>query len=88
MRVHLSALGHPLVGDKRYGARGRLPKAPGEELIAAVRGFARQALHAERLAFAHPESGEPMVFESPLPADMSALVDVLQRDLKAAEASA
>lgn len=64
IRVHLQAIGHAVVGDTRYGgARQSLP-AP------------RQFLHAEHLAFAHPATGEPLAFDSPLPPD---LVDVLDR---------
>ena len=58
IRVHLAAIGHPVVGDTRYG-RAR-------PALACPRPF----LHAERLAFAHPISGEPMSFESPLPTDL------------------
>jgi 23S rRNA pseudouridine1911/1915/1917 synthase len=62
IRVHLSSIGHPVVGDAVYGgSRGG---------IAATRPM----LHAHRLAFAHPRTGEPMVFESPLPADMDAVL--------------
>lgn len=64
IRVHLQAIGHPVVGDPRYGgARSSLPSP-------------RQFLHAEHLAFAHPGTGETMAFDSPLPAD---LLDVLDR---------
>ena len=77
IRVHLGAVGHPLVGDRRYGARGIVPPGATAEAAAAIRGFARQALHADRLAFAHPVHGEPMVFESELPEDMACLLDAL-----------
>lgn len=80
VRVHMASLGHPLVGDRRYGARGRLPKAPSDGLIAEIRGFARQALHARRLTFEHPTTGAALEFESPIPADMQALVDALRQD--------
>lgn len=64
IRVHLQAIGHPVVGDPRYGGRRQSLPAP------------RQFLHAEHLAFAHPVSGEPMAFDSALPTD---LTDVLER---------
>ena len=80
VRVHLAAIGHPLVGDRRYGARGRLPKQPTEELISAVQSFDRQALHAAGLAFVHPSSNERMEFESKLPADMRRLIETLRMD--------
>ena len=54
VRAHLSAIGHPLVGDKRYGARGRLPRNPAAELIETIRRFPRQALHSRFLGFEHP----------------------------------
>jgi 23S rRNA pseudouridine1911/1915/1917 synthase len=65
IRVHLAAIGHPVVGDRRYGGH----KDP---FTAARRFF----LHAERLAFDHPRTGEHLTFESPLPDD---LVKVLSR---------
>ena len=80
IRVHLSSVGHPLVGDRRYGARGRLPSRPSVELLAAIRGFRRQALHAAELEFAHPITGAPMRFVSPLPDDLAHLVASLSRD--------
>ena len=80
VRVHLSAIGHPLVGDKRYGARGRLPKAPTDGLKLAVQGFRRQALHARALGFAHPVTGVALSFESPLPADLADLLLALEAD--------
>ncbi|WHZ11592.1 MAG: LSU rRNA pseudouridine(1911/1915/1917) synthase [Burkholderiaceae bacterium] len=58
IRVHLASLGHPLVADTLYGG-------------AAAAGLERQALHAFRLAFRHPVSGEAMTFHAPLPADMN-----------------
>ncbi|HSH23545.1 MAG TPA: RluA family pseudouridine synthase [Acidimicrobiales bacterium] len=58
IRVHLAAIGHPVVGDPRYGTR--------PQRLGATRPF----LHAERLAFDHPLTGERLVFEAPLPADL------------------
>ena len=80
VRAHLSAVGHPLVGDRRYGARGRLPKGPGEALIATIRGFPRQALHAHRLGFEHPVLRQAMRFESPVPPDIGGLIRALKTD--------
>jgi 23S rRNA pseudouridine1911/1915/1917 synthase len=65
IRVHLAAIGHPVVGDSRYG--GARPA------LAIDRPF----LHAERLAFRHPVTGEVVAFESPLPADLVELRDGL-----------
>jgi len=61
-----------------------LPKGATEELIAALRGFKRQALHAETLEFAHPVSGEPVRCSAPVPADMRELIRVLHDDTVAA----
>ncbi|MXX29204.1 MAG: RluA family pseudouridine synthase [Gammaproteobacteria bacterium] len=80
IRVHLASIGHPLVGDRRYGARGRLPRAPHPEVVLTVRGFQRQALHASELAFDHPATGERCEFRSPLPKDMAELLAVLTLD--------
>jgi 23S rRNA pseudouridine1911/1915/1917 synthase len=57
-----------------------LPKGASEELIAALRGFKRQALHAEVLEFAHPATGEPVRCTAPLPADMQSLMRALRED--------
>ncbi|MDE0452934.1 MAG: RluA family pseudouridine synthase [Gammaproteobacteria bacterium] len=80
VRAHMSAVGHPLVGDRRYGARGRLPKVPSEELVETIRAFPRQALHARCLGFEHPVLGSEMRFESPVPADIASLVRTLKAD--------
>ena len=61
IRVHLASIGHPLEGDPVYAGR-------------AASAFGRQALHAWKLAFAHPRTGKAMRFESPLPADFEALL--------------
>jgi 23S rRNA pseudouridine1911/1915/1917 synthase len=84
IRVHMAHVRAPLVGDPVYGGRPRLPPHPSDELKAALRAFRRQALHATRLAFEHPTRGEPLVFESPLPEDMSALLAALRADARAA----
>jgi 23S rRNA pseudouridine1911/1915/1917 synthase len=62
VRVHLSAIGHPVVGDARYG--GDRPTLPAP----------RPCLHAARLGFRHPATGEPVAFESPVPADLEAVL--------------
>ena len=80
IRVHLKSIGYPLVGDRRYGARGKIPPNAGLDLIEAVQQFPRQALHAERLSFAHPVTGEDMNFVSELPDDMDHLTNLLQAD--------
>ena len=77
IRVHMAAIEHPLVGDRRYGARGIVPPGVGPEQATRVREFPRQALHAFRLGFAHPASGERVDFSAPLPADIAGLLDAL-----------
>jgi 23S rRNA pseudouridine1911/1915/1917 synthase len=84
IRVHMMHIHYPLVGDKVYGGRMLLPKGASPELIEALRGFKRQALHAARLAFEHPVSGKPIVNEAGLPVDMQDLLGVLARDTAAA----
>ena len=83
IRVHMSHIGHPLVGDPVYGGRMRLPKGGSPEMIHAIQHFPRQALHARRLGLAHPVTGEAMSWESPLPADMVELLAILAADAKA-----
>ena len=78
IRVHLSQSGHPLVGDPVYLRRvpavaKSLPDGPRRALL----DFPRQALHAARLGFAHPVTGEALAFETPLPPDMAALLATL-----------
>jgi 23S rRNA pseudouridine1911/1915/1917 synthase len=66
IRVHLAAIGHPVCGDPQYGTRGRF-------------GLSRQFLHAARLAFAHPVTGEPVDVRSELPADLMAALARAER---------
>jgi len=79
IRVHLAAIGHPVIGDRTYGAgfatKVALLPEPARSLAA---GFPRQALHAYLLGFEHPVTGEEMHFESPIPADIAELVEALE----------
>ncbi|HTV95723.1 MAG TPA: 23S rRNA pseudouridine(1911/1915/1917) synthase RluD [Steroidobacteraceae bacterium] len=84
IRVHLAHLKYPLVGDPVYGARLMRPRGAGDALLAALRGFKRQALHAAALALDHPASGERLSFEAPLPPDLAGLLTVLREDARAA----
>ena len=77
IRVHMSSIGHPLVADPMYGGKIRFPKKAEESLKNALKAFKRQALHAKKLSFTHPVSGEPMSFKVPLPDDMRTLLQVL-----------
>ncbi len=88
IRVHLAHAGYPLVGDPLYGRRLVLPPAATPELVAALRSFRRQALHAGRLAFVHPASGATAEFHAPLPADFEDLLGALRADQRAAAADA
>lgn len=74
IRVHLAAVGLPIVGDPLYGPRGAPPVAPHP----AVPLPQRHALHAARLAFPHPLTGEPLVFEATLPEDLERLLEGLR----------
>jgi 23S rRNA pseudouridine1911/1915/1917 synthase len=77
IRVHLSHIHYPLVGDPVYGGRLRLPKGAHDTLNQALGHFRRQALHAESLGFVHPVSGEWVQWQSALPADFAGLLQVL-----------
>jgi 23S rRNA pseudouridine1911/1915/1917 synthase len=82
IRVHLAAIGHPIVGDKLYRASERQFMAFCDggltpDLLAAFDGLARQALHAHRLTFPHPRTGAAITVESPLPPDLVAYLDAL-----------
>ena len=77
IRVHLSHIGYPLMGDPMYGGKVRFPKKADVILKEAIVNFKRQALHARKLTLTHPISGELMSWKTPLPEDMLALLDVL-----------
>jgi 23S rRNA pseudouridine1911/1915/1917 synthase len=73
IRVHLSAIGHPIVGDSTYGGLHR--RVPAD--IRAVQRLERPFLHAHRLAFRHPRDGRKMEFTAPLPDDLQSVLDAL-----------
>jgi 23S rRNA pseudouridine1911/1915/1917 synthase len=77
IRVHMAHIHHPILGDPVYG-RLKLPKNASAELIAALRSFKRQALHAKRLSFNNPRTGKLMEFEAILPKDMKSLIKIIQ----------
>jgi len=79
IRVHLSHVGHSLIGDPMYGGRVRFPKKASEELKDALLNFKRQALHSKKLTLNHPISGELMSWKAPLPDDMLGLLEVLKK---------
>ena len=75
IRVHMREANHPLAGDPVYGN----PRHPCSDMVKeAVKGLARQALHAYRLSFIHPKNGETVSFEAPIPQDMYHLLSVLR----------
>lgn len=73
IRVHLSAIGHPVVGDSTYGGIHR--RVPAD--IRAVQRLDRPFLHAHRLAFVHPRDGRRLQFTAPLPHDLQSVLDDL-----------
>ncbi|GGY26483.1 ribosomal large subunit pseudouridine synthase D [Rhodanobacter panaciterrae] len=81
IRVHLAHINHPLIGDPLYGGGLKLPKGASAELIAMLRSFRRQALHAEKLSFIHPITDEALSFSAERPADQLALIEALRADL-------
>ena len=78
IRVHMTHIGHPLIGDPLYG-RGRRKNALPEAASSAIDELGRQALHAKTLGFDHPETGKHLTFESKLPSDIASLIDQLAR---------
>ncbi|MDH5516711.1 MAG: 23S rRNA pseudouridine(1911/1915/1917) synthase RluD [Gammaproteobacteria bacterium] len=83
IRVHMSYIRFPLVGDTLYGSRAVVPKGASETLIETLRGFKRQALHAAKLGLIHPQTGQQMEWQVPVPADMQAVIDELTADQQA-----
>jgi len=83
IRVHMAHIRHPVFGDPVYGGRLRLPPRADGALVEAMRAFRRQALHAYRLGFRHPASGEELLFEAEIPADMAQLLVLLREDAEA-----
>ena len=77
IRVHLSYIGHSLIGDPIYGGKVRFPKKASDKLKKELINFKRQALHSKKLTLNHPSSGELMSWKAPLPDDMLKLLDIL-----------
>jgi 23S rRNA pseudouridine1911/1915/1917 synthase len=77
IRVHLASLGHPVAGDATYGGT-RTPSSRRAAARIALEGLQRPALHAARLAFTHPATGERLEFESRLPPDLQDLLPLLR----------
>ena len=81
IRVHLTSIGHPVIGDPQYG-KSPLKQLSGisTELSQTLTNFKRQALHAEILGFKHPSSGEWLEFKAPFPDDYKILLKAIQHD--------
>ena len=80
IRVHLSWRGYPIVGDNLYGNRYRPPSTAAENLLQALQGFQRQALHAHTLTLIHPHNGIQKTWQQNPPEDMAMLVKLLKED--------
>lgn len=78
IRVHLSSVGHPVLGDALYGRKGRPGAIHDPVLKECVRRMNRQALHAQRLEFTHPRTGERVQFVSPIPRDIEEVLECLR----------
>jgi len=79
IRVHLSHIGHPLVGDPMYGGRVRFPKKASDQLKKELLSFKRQALHSKKLTLNHPSSGEKLTWRATLPDDILKILDTLNK---------
>lgn len=77
IRVHMSHIGYPIVGDPVYRGRLHWPKGTPSVVIAALRNFQRQALHAYAIELNHPGNGEPMQWQQALPNDMAELITLI-----------
>ena len=84
IRVHLNAIGHPVVGDPVYGGAGRVRGVADPVLRSRLVAMKRQALHAARLDFVHPVTGVPLSVTAPLPPDMAELTAFLEKDASGA----
>ncbi len=81
IRVHMTHIKHPLVGDQVYGGRLQLPKHCSEEMKMALRGAKRQMLHAWRLALIHPMTGEELGWECELPDDIEDMLELMRFEM-------
>jgi len=85
IRVHCAAMGHPVVADQVYCSRKRLKdmdrlfSGESSSMVVQLKAVPRQMLHAWRLRLTHPDTGEIMTFESPIPTDMEMVIEKLRR---------
>jgi 23S rRNA pseudouridine1911/1915/1917 synthase len=87
IRVHMAHIRHNIIGDPLYGGSFKLPKAATDKLVEVLRGFKRQALHAEKLEFVHPADQKTLSFSAPMPSDMQQLIAALREDTKLFQAN-
>ncbi len=80
IRVHMSYVGFPLIGDQTYGGRFKIPPAANPTMVETLRDFPRQALHARFLELTHPITQQAMKWEAPLPEDFTWLLTLLRQD--------
>jgi 23S rRNA pseudouridine1911/1915/1917 synthase len=83
IRVHFAAAGHPVLGDRVYGGRGRESRVEGRQ--SKLPEIPRQMLHARRLGFPHPQTGKPVRAEAPLPEDFVAVLEGLRKKSRVAD---
>jgi 23S rRNA pseudouridine1911/1915/1917 synthase len=76
----MQSIGHPLVGDTKYGCRRILPRGADADTVTTLQQFPRQALHAFKLDFAHPTSEQALHFAAPIPEDLGMLMQTLAED--------
>ena len=81
IRVHFAYLGYPIVGDNTYGGKRKFPAGISEITREKISQFPRQALHASKLQFRHPQTGNKVSLHAPLPRDMSDLISFLKRNV-------
>ena len=84
IRLHLSHLKYPIVGDPVYGGRLAQPRGASQGLLTSLRAFKRQALHAAALGFDHPRTGRRVGLHSPIPDDLHNLLLALRDDVRTA----
>ena len=80
IRVHMASLGHPIVGDTLYGAPQEMRAGRGKPRDAATISLPRNFLHAAQLVLIHPRSGATLSFQSPLPTELQALLETIEKD--------
>ena len=80
IRVHMAHIKHPIIGDRTYGGRFKLPPNASVALVEALQGFSRQALHAKKLGLMHPATGEYKEWEVPLADDFENLLGLLKQE--------